>query len=103
MSVPFMPKVARKAIEILTEPEYAQAHHRLVSEALYERIPDQHPLLIDEHLDYTAQLIEAAKRLAEQIQSGKLSRADAVARLETSFSDFETESITRALAFALQA
>ena len=102
MSVPFMPKVALKAIEILTEPAYAQADHPAQLEALCRRIPDQHPILIGEHLDYASELIDAAKRLAEQINVGKLSRADALTRLGTSFSGFEHESIARAISFALQ-
>jgi hypothetical protein len=103
MSVPFMPKVARKAIEILTEPEYSQADYRLVSQALYKRIPDQHPILIDEHLQFAMDLIESAQRFARQVKAGELLQADALERLGKSFDAFEHESITRALAFALQA
>ena len=103
MSVPFMPKVAIKAIEILTEPAFAQADHQLVADALCRRIPDQHPILIDEHLQFAVDLIKSAKRFAEQINAGNLSRADALDRLGKSFNAFETESIARALGFALQA
>jgi hypothetical protein len=102
MSVPFMPKVAIKAIEILTEPEYAQANYKIVSEALCRRIPDQHPLLIDEHLQFAMELIESAKRFAKQVKAGELPQADALERLGTSFDAFEIESVARVLAFALQ-
>jgi hypothetical protein len=102
MSVPFMPKAAIKAIEILTEPEYAQADYNLTFEVLCRRIPDQHPILISEHLQFAEELIESAKRLAKQVNAGELSRANALKRLGKSFSAFEIESIGRALAFALQ-
>jgi hypothetical protein len=103
VSVPFMPTVAIKAIEILTESAYAQADYNLTFEVLCRRIPDQHPMLISEHLDYATELIEASKRFAKQVKAGELSQADALAHLETTFDAFEIESVTRALAFALQA
>ena len=102
MSVPFVPKVALKAIKILTEPQYAQSDYNLRFEALCKRIPDQHPILIDEHLQFAADVIKSAKRLAGQVKAGELSRAEALERLEKSFEGFGDESIARALVFALQ-
>ena len=102
MSVPFVPNVALKAIEILTQAQYAQSGYNLRFEALCERIPDQHPILISEHLDFAADLIESAKRLAGQVKAGELSRAEALERLGKSFDGFGDESIARALVFALQ-
>ena len=102
MSVPIVPKVALKAIEILTEPRYAQSDPNLRFEALCGRIPNQHPILIDEHLQIASDLIESAKRLAGQIKAGEASRAEALERLGASLNVFANESIARALAFALQ-
>ena len=102
MSVPFVPKVALKAIEILTEPQYAHSDYNLRLEALCERIPDQHPILISEHLEFAEDVIESAKRLARQVKAGELSRAEALERLGKSFDSFASESIALALSFALQ-
>lgn len=102
MSIPFIAQVAAAAIEVATDPTLAGAGKKAMSTALQARFGDQHPLLIDEHLDYALLLIRSAEASATQVRSGSISRDDAWSELRRGYGSFAGESIDRALSYGLQ-
>lgn len=103
MSIPFVTQVAVTAVEVATDPELADAGKRAMSAALQARLDDQHPLLIGEHLDYALLLISSAEASAAKVSSGSISRDDALLELRRGYGSFPSESVNRALSYALQA
>lgn len=103
MSIPFVTQVAVAAVEVATDPELAGAEKRAMSVALQARFDDQHPLLIGEHLDYALLLIGSAELSAAKVRSGSISRDDALSELRRGYGSFPSESVDRALSYALQA
>jgi hypothetical protein len=102
MSVPFLSSVAVGAVEALTDQQLVAAGSRAVANALQSRFPDQHPLLVGEHLHYAGLLVRSASELAAQVQAGSLSQLQAMAKLQSGYSDFPSQSVERALTYGLQ-
>lgn len=102
MSIPFIAQVAAAAVEVATDPTLAGAGKRAMSAALRARFGDQHPLLIDEHMDYALLLIRSAETSAAQVRSGSMSRDDAWSELRRGYGSFAGESIDLALSYGLQ-
>jgi hypothetical protein len=103
MSVPFIPSVANGAVEVMTDPGLVAAGRKAALVSLQSRFPSEHPLLIGEHLDYAGLLVSSAGDLATQVLAGALSRPDALAKLQSGFSSFPSQSIERALAYGMDA
>lgn len=101
MSVPFVAAVAVGAVEVATDPGLVALGVRASGAALASRFPDQHPLLVGEHLDYATMLVRAAAAAAAAVQAGTVSRGGALAALQHSHPGFAPESVERALAYGL--
>ena|SRR5690348_6763825 len=102
MSVPFLSSVAIGAVEVLTDQQLVAAGSKAVANALQSRFPAQHPLLVGEHLHYAGMLIRSASEIAAKVQAGSLSQAQAMAKLQSGYSDFPSQSVERALMCHLQ-
>ena len=102
MSVPFIASVAIGAVEALTDQQFVAAGPKAVAAILRARFPDQHPLLVGEHLHYAGLLVRSASEAAAQVQAGSLSQVQAMAKLQSGYSDFPSQSVERALTYGLQ-
>ena len=103
MSIPFIASVAICAVEVATNPELLASGKKAMRLALQSRFPEQHPLLLGEHLDYATLLVRSATEAAARIDSGAISKDQALAELQHSYQSFPSESVGRALAYGVGA
>lgn len=103
MSIPFMTPVAIGAVKIATDPVLLASGYQAMLTALESSFPEQHPLLVGEHLDYAILMVRSAVKAAAKVQSGSVSQADALAALQRGYISFPVHCVKRALAYGLGA